>query len=67
MLLYTDSGSQRKWWQTLLFRAPRVIAALLALTCGIGAIGAGSWQLADPQGYAQVERDVRARVNAALR
>lgn len=67
VLLFTDSGSQRKWWQTLLFRVPRVIAALLALTFGIGAIGAGAWQVADPQGFAQAEREVRARVNAALK
>lgn len=67
VLLFTDSGAQCKWWQTLLFRAPRVIAALLALTSGVAAMGSGAWQIADPQGYAHAERDVRARVNAALK
>lgn len=66
VLLFTDPGSQRKWWQTLLFRVPRVIAALLVLIAGIGAVAAGGWQLADREGYAQVERDLRARVKAVL-
>lgn len=57
-LLFIDPGSRRRWWQTLLFRVPRVIAALVALTCGIAAIGAGAWQIADPKSYAQVEREV---------
>ena len=67
VLLFTDPDSRRNWWQTLLFRVPRVIAAVVALTIGIAAIGAGAWQIADPQAYAKVERDVRARVDAALR
>jgi hypothetical protein len=62
VLLFTDPGLRRRWWQTLLFRVPRVIAALVALTCGIAAIGAGAWQIADPQGYAQAEREVRKAV-----
>lgn len=67
VLLFADPGSQRKWWQTLLFRVPRVIAAVLALTIGIAAIGAGAWQFVDREGYAKVERDLRGRVNSALR
>jgi len=63
VLLFTDPGAQRKWWQTLLLRVPRVIVALVALTCGIAAMASGAWQIADPQGFAQVERQVRARLD----
>lgn len=62
VLLFADPGSQRKWWQTLLFRVPRVIVAVLALTIGIAAIGAGGWQFVDREGYAKVEREVREAV-----
>jgi len=62
VLLLTDTNANRKLWQTLLLRVPRVIVALVALTCGIGAMASGAWQIADPQGYAQVERQVRARL-----
>jgi len=66
VLLFTDPGAHRKWWQTLLLRVPRVIVALVALTCGIAAMASGAWQIADPQGYAQGERQVRARLDAAF-
>ena len=65
VLLFTDPGGQRNR-QTLLLRVPRVIVALVALTCGIAAMASGAWQIADPQGYAQVERQVRARVEAVF-
>ena len=63
VLLFTDTNANRKLWQTLLLRVPRVIVAVLVLTLGIVAITSGAWQVADPQGYAQVERQVRARVD----
>jgi hypothetical protein len=66
VLLFTDPGSQRKWWQTLLLRVPRVVAAVVAMTCGIAALASAAWQIADPQGYAQVERQVRGRVDAVF-
>jgi hypothetical protein len=59
VLLFADPGGHRKRWQTLLLRVPRVIVALVALTCGIAAMASGAWQIADPQGFAQVERQVR--------
>jgi hypothetical protein len=58
VLLFTDPGGQRNR-QPLLLRVPRVIVALVALTCGIAAMASGAWQIADPHGYAQVERQVR--------
>jgi hypothetical protein len=67
VLLFTDTNANRKLWQTLLLRVPRVIVAPLALTCGIAAMASGAWQIADPQGFAQVERQVRARLDAAFR
>lgn len=67
VLLFTDPGAQRKLWQTLLLRVPRVIVALIVLTCGIAAMASGAWQFVDPQGYEQVERQVRGRVDAVLR
>ena len=66
VLLFADPGAQRNRWQTLLLRVPRVIVALVALTCGIAAMASGAWQIADPQGFAQVERQVRARLDAAF-
>jgi hypothetical protein len=66
VLLFADPGTQRNRWQTLLLRLPRVIVALVALTCGIAAMASGAWQIADPQGFAQVERQVRARLDAAF-
>ena len=67
VLLFTDTNANRKLWQTLLLRVPRVIVAVIVLTCGITVMGAGAWQIVDPPGYAQVERQVRARVDSALR
>jgi hypothetical protein len=67
VLLFTDTNANRKLWQTLLFRVPRVIVAVLVLMLGIVAIAAGAWQIADPQGYLQMERQVRARADAALK
>ena len=64
VLLFTDTNANRKLWQTLLLRVPRVIVAVLVLACGIATIAAGAWQIADPQGYTKVERQVRERVNA---
>ena len=66
VLLFADPGAQRNRWQTLLLRVPRVIVALVALTCGVAAMASGAWQIADPQGFAQVERQVRARLDAAF-
>ena len=66
VLLFTDPGAHRNWWQTLLRRVPRVIVALVALICGITAMASGAWQIADPQGFAQVERQVRARLDPAF-
>jgi hypothetical protein len=66
ILLFTDTNANRKLWQTLLLRAPRVLVAVIVLTCGITMIGAGAWQLVDPPGYTKVERQVRARVDASF-
>ena len=62
VLLFTDTNANRKLWQTLLLRVPRVIVAVLVLTFGIAAITAGAWQLVDPKSYAPVETKVRERV-----
>jgi len=67
VLLFTDLDANRNRWQTLLLRVPRVIVALVALTCGVAGISAGAWQIADPQGFAQFERQVRARLDTAFR
>jgi hypothetical protein len=67
VLLFTDTNANRNRWQTFLLRVPRVILALLALTCGVAGIASGAWQIADPQGYAKVEHQVRARVDAAVK
>ena len=64
VLLFTDTNANRKLWQTILLRVPRVVVAVLVLTLGIAAITAGAWQIVDPQGFAQVERQVRARLDA---
>jgi len=66
VLLFTDTDANRNRWQTLLLRVPRVIVALVVLMCGIAAMASGAWQIADPQGYAQAERQVRARLDAAF-
>jgi hypothetical protein len=66
VLLFTDTNANRKLWQTLLLRVPRVIVALIVLTCGISVIGAGAWQIVDPPGYAKAERQGRERLDAVL-
>jgi hypothetical protein len=38
----------------------------MALTCGVAGIASGAWQITDPQGFAQVERQVRARLDPAF-
>ena len=64
VLLFTDTNANRKLWQTILLRVPRVIVAVVVLTCGVAAMASGAWQIVDPQGFAQVERQVRARLDA---
>jgi len=66
VLLFTDTNANRKLWQTLLLRVPRVIVAVIVLTCGIAVIGAGAWQIVDPPGYAKVERQIRVRMDAVF-
>ena len=66
VLLFTDTNANRKLWQTLLLRVPRVIVAVLVLTLGIAALASGAWQIVDPQGYAQIESQVRGRVYAVF-
>ena len=66
VLLFTDTNANRKLWQTLLLRVPRVIVAVIVLTCGIAVIGAGAWKIVDPPGYAQVERQIRGRMDAVF-
>jgi len=63
VLLFTDTNANRKLWQTILLRVPRVIVAVVVLTCGVAAMASGAWQIVDPQGFAQVERQVRARLD----
>ena len=66
VLLFTDTNANRKLWQTLVLRVPRVIIAVIVLMSGISVMAAGAWQIVDPAGYAQVERQVRGRVDAVL-
>ena len=66
VLLFTDTNANRKLWQTLLLRVPRVIVAAIVLVCGIAVIGAGAWQIVDPPGYAKVERQIRGRMDAVF-
>ena len=66
VLLFTDTNANRKLWQTLLLRVPRVIVAVIVLTCGIAVIGAGAWKIVDPPGYAKVERQIRVRMDAVF-
>ena len=66
VLLFTDTNANRKLWQTLLLRVPRVIVAVLVLALGIAAMASGAWQIVDPQGYAQIESQVRGRVYAVF-
>jgi len=66
VLLFTDTNANRKLWQTLLLRVPRVIVAVIVLTCGIAVIGAGAWKIVDPPGYAQVERQIRGRMDVVF-
>ena len=66
VLLFTDTNANRKLWQTLLLRVPRVIVAVLVLTLGIAAMASGAWQIVDPPGYVQVERQIRGRVDAVF-
>jgi len=67
VLLFTDTNANRKLWQTLLLRVPRVIVAVIVLTCGIAVIGAGAWQIVDPLGYAKIERQLLGRVAAVVK
>ena len=66
VLLFTDTNANRKLWQTLLLRVPRVIFAVIVLTCGIALTVAAAWQIVDPAGYAKVERQVRGRMEAVF-
>ena len=66
VLLFTDTNANRKLWQTLLLRVPRVIVAAIVLVCGIAVIGAGAWKIVDPPGYAKVERQIRVRMDAVF-
>ena len=66
VLLFTDTNANRKLWQTLLLRVPRVIVAVLVLALGIAAMASGAWQIVDPPGYAKVERQIRVHMDAVF-
>ena len=66
VLLFRDTNANRKLWQTLLMRVPRVLVAVIALVGGLTVTGAGAWRMVDPPGYAQVERQARGHVDAVL-
>ena len=67
ILAFVNAHHGRRWWETLLFRVPRVLLAVLMLVGGAFAMAAGAWQLLDPNGYASAERQVVTKVQADLK
>ncbi|MFN0040261.1 MAG: hypothetical protein ACKVP2_12175 [Burkholderiales bacterium] len=67
ILAFVNNHYGRRWWETLLFRVPRVLLAVLMLVGGAFAMGAGAWQLIDPKGYVSMERQALTKVQTDLK
>ncbi|MFN0315784.1 MAG: hypothetical protein ACKVQA_12190 [Burkholderiales bacterium] len=67
VLLFVHDGSNRPWWNTLLFRVPRILIALVVLVCGVVVAAGGAWYTADAKGFAKFERRVSERLELALK
>lgn len=67
ILAYVDTGGRLHWWETLVFRMPRVVLGTLLVVFGALSTAAGVWQLADPQGFAPLEREVLSETGAGLK
>jgi hypothetical protein len=67
ILVYVDTGGRLHWWETLVYRLPRVILGTILVVLGVLSAAAGVWQLLDPRGFAPFEHEVFAETGAGLR
>ena len=66
ILVFVDSGRMRRWWQTLLFRVPRVLFGVVCLLAGLAMSSGGAWQLLYAQSFANFQEVARMRIEKTL-
>ncbi len=65
-LLFVNPQGQRAWWQTLLFRLPRVLFAVLLTLAGLIALVCGAWEWLDPRDFQNAMRVIRSILESSL-
>ena len=66
ILVFVDTGRVRRWWQTLLFRLPRVLFGVVCLLAGLAMSSGGAWQLLHAQSFATFQEIARMRIEKTL-
>jgi hypothetical protein len=67
VLAFVDTGGRLHWWESLLFRFPRVVLASVLLVSGLLVTGAGAWQLLKPAEFAPLEREILSKAGVVLK
>ena len=66
ILVFVDSDRVRRWWQTLLFRVPRVLFGVFCLLAGLAMLSGGAWQILYAQSFATFQEIARMRIEKML-
>ena len=65
-LAFVNPHGTRVWWQTLLFRLPRVLFAALLTLAGLIALACGAWEWLDPRDFQNAMRVIRSIIESSL-
>jgi len=66
VLLFVDSGGTRRWFQTLLFRVPRVLFACALALSGMAVALGGAWHMLDAQSFMAAQSMARMKLEKSL-
>ena len=66
ILVFVDAGGVRRWWQTLMFRVPRVLFGVVCLLAGLAISSGGAWQLLHTQSFDAFQEIARMRIEKTL-
>ncbi len=65
-LAFVNPQGRRVWWKTLLFRAPRVLFAVLLTLAGLIALACGAWEWIDPRDFQKASRVILSIIESSL-
>ena len=65
-LTFVNPQGWRVWWETLLFRLPRVLFAVLLVLAGLVALACGAWEWLDPRDFHKASRVILSIIETTL-